>query len=110
MRSLGGVFRAIPLALLVSGCVPFACAGQCSAPYELDVMFRSGTTQQVAQAVLDTCGHKPIVVRIGTAQMVRGGLLRGRLWTEDILRSSKTQPLLNCLDHSPSVIGAAWPD
>lgn len=106
-RSLAGVLSAISVALLLSGCI--ACGGQCSAPYELDVTFHLGTTRQVAKTVFNTCGHNPIVTRIGKPQVV-DGLMTGRLWTEYFERTSMTEPLLKCLDRSPSVTDAGWPD
>jgi len=46
------------LAMFVSGCSSTViCAGQCRAPYELDVKFVAGTSISTARAALQRCGH-----------------------------------------------------
>ena len=117
---------ALGLLLLVS--VPFiivavsGCGGQCSAPYLLNVHFRPGTTLSAAWLVIQRCEHDPIVVS-GTGEVSSPNspialpahdhvtpLVEGQLRTTYIGRSPQTQPLLTCLDRSPVVAYAAWPD
>lgn len=58
------VLSAIAVALLSgrSSCSTI-CAGQCSAPDELEVSFHLGTTPHASQAALTACGHNSIVTR-----------------------------------------------
>jgi hypothetical protein len=81
-----------------------ACAGQCSPPFELDVMFKAATPASAARAVLAGCGHDPVVIRIGK--------LSGRraiVYTRVGYRQPRTSALLKCLGSAPSVQAAAWP-
>jgi hypothetical protein len=108
-RSRGGTLSAISVALLLSGCSNVVCAGQCSAPYELDVMFVAGTSIPTAQAVLQKCGHDPEVTSVGAPKVEDGGV-RAFVWTRNLGRSTKTEHLLTCFHRSPSVRSAGWPD
>ena len=101
------------------------CLGQCSAPYLLNVNFRSGTSLTTAYSVIKKCGHNSIVTNlgdvdvesnIGTFSLFAGSShhttswqVQGQLWTKYFLRSSNTQPLLSCLESSLSVQSAGWP-
>jgi hypothetical protein len=96
--------------LAITGCgvSPASCAGQCSAPFELKVIFKAATPASAAQAVLAGCGHDPVVIRIGQ--------LSGRrhrtaiIYTHVGFRQPRTAALLKCLHSAPSVVTAAWPD
>jgi len=94
---------------MLSACSSTVCAGQCSAPYELDVTFVAGTSMLTAKAVLQKCGHDPEVTSVGTPK-VEDGMVRAFVWTHNLGRSAKTKPLLTCLDRSASVMSAGWPD
>jgi hypothetical protein len=98
------------LLALVSACAAQSPqAGQSGPPFYLWVMFRPHTSKSVAAKVLADCRHQPDVIRVG--QLVRyHGALRGTVWTKDLGRSSRTEPLLNCLRDSTSVQFSAWPD
>lgn len=85
------------------------CAGQCSAPYSLDVAFKAGTPAPTARAVLARCGHDPVVVRIGKLS-ANNGRWAGILYTRVLGRGVRTSALLHCLTSSDTVIDAAWPD
>jgi hypothetical protein len=105
--------RAVLIVLLlsiVSACaVQTSQAGQSGPPFYLWVMFHPHTSKSVAAKVLANCRHQPDVIRIG--QLVRfHGALRGTVWTKDFGRSSRTKPLLSCLQGSTAVQVAAWPD
>lgn len=84
--------------------------GWFSGPHELDVQFKPGTSVSEATAAFDSCRHFSEVVRVSGPKVDETGLLTGRMWTRDILRSDKTQPLLTCLEQQSSVRVAAWPD
>jgi hypothetical protein len=95
--------------LAITGCGASnpACAGQCSAPFELDVTFKAATPASAARAVLAGCGHDPVVIRIGK--------LSGRshpaaiIYTHVGYQQRRTSALLKCLRSAPSVQAAAWP-
>ena len=81
-----------------------SCAGQCSAPYELDVGFRPGTTPATAHAVVRHCTRDPIVV--GVRYPNPGS-------EETVVRTSQfnndeTKPVVECLIHAGAF--PAWPD
>ena len=101
------------VAVLSAGCGSGSviCAGQCRAPYELDVVFVPGTSIPTAKAVLQMCGHEPDVVRVGALKIQNGQVLWGVIWTHK-LGSRKNEPLLTCLGSSPSVRirSTGWPD
>jgi hypothetical protein len=101
------------VALLLAGCSGGSaiCAGQCRAPYELDVTFVPGTSIPTAKAVLQMCEHEPDVVRVGALKVQNGSVLWGVVWTRT-LGSAKNEPLLTCLMSSPSVRirSTGWPD
>jgi len=106
----GNILSAVSVALLLGGCTSnVICAGQCSAPYELDVTFAEGTSIPTAKAVLQRCGHNPEVVSVGVPK-VEDGRVGAVIRTHDFLRSTKTEPLLTCLYGSGSVGSAGWPD
>ena len=98
------------------------CLGQCSAPYLLNVNFRSGTSLTTAYSVIKKCGHNSIVTKLGDVESNSGTTslagsshhmttwqVQGQLWTKYCLRSPNTRPLLSCLEGSPSVQFAGWP-
>lgn len=112
-RVRGAILSAIAIALLLSGCGSrtIACAGQCKAPYELQVTFIAGTPITTAKAVLQHCGHEPDVIRVGALTVQNGSVLWGTIWTRH-LGSKTNEPLLACLGSSPYVRihGTGWPD
>ena len=73
------VVFAVALALLLTRRSLVARAGQCAAPYELDVMFRRRYDPTGRPDRSQRLRPQPIVVRTGKAQIVGRGLLRGRL-------------------------------
>jgi hypothetical protein len=104
-----------PLLLTATACgtAQPVCAGQCEAPFQLQVTFRPGTTKQAALVAMSKCQANPLVIRIGQLQPVRSGV-PGR-WTAVIYTRSMpigagNIPLLTCLHRSQSVLTAGWPD
>jgi hypothetical protein len=95
--------------LATSG-TPTECGGQCKAPYELDVVFQSGTSKVVAQRVMTECSRLPTVIRLGGVRRLDTDQLQGRIYTTKMGRGSDTRPLLTCLDNQQTTVGAAWPD
>ena len=100
----------------------YGCVGQCSAPYLLNVNFRPGASLVTAWSVFQKCGHNSIVTSTGDVEETGGGTglghsdrtdlaeaVQGHLWTKYFLRNSKAQPLLSCLESSPSVQFSGWP-
>ena len=110
--------RAIPVLLglvlggtMLTACAahPTACAGQCTAPYELDVRFRPALTPTQATAVLQRCSDVPSVVRMDVATDA-GGEVQGRVYTTAFGSDQTVQPLFNCLRRQDEVTGAGFPD
>lgn len=96
--------------LAITGCgsgINTSCAGQCSAPYKLQVRFRAATPASAAQAVLAGCGHDPVVIRIGklSGRSQRAAII----YTHVGYRQPRTSALLKCLASAPSVQSADWP-
>jgi hypothetical protein len=95
--------------LAITGCGigSTSCAGQCSAPYELDVTFKAATPASAARAVLAGCGHDPVVIRIGKLS----GLSQPAaiIYTHVGYQQPRTSALLKCLRSAPSVQAADWP-
>jgi hypothetical protein len=104
---VSSALAAATLAITGCGTSTTSCAGQCSAPYQLDVLFKPATPAAAARAVLAGCGHDPVVIRIGK--------LSGRsqpaaiIYTHVGYRQPRTSALLKCLRSAPSVQAAAWP-
>jgi hypothetical protein len=95
--------------LAITGCGISAtsCAGQCSAPYKLDVLFKAATPASAARAVLAGCGHDPVVIRIGklSGRSQRAAVI----YTHVGYQQPRTSALLKCLRSAPGVQSAAWP-
>lgn len=106
---------AVPLVSLavvlaaVSGCSSESCAGQCGPPYELSVTFRPGTTENGAVSAVKWCAKYPEVVHVGLPRVV-SGVRSAIITTRDFGISSKTQPLLRCLNAARVVGTVGWPD
>lgn len=49
-----------------------SCGGQCGPPYQLQVVFRPGTPQEVAVAALRRCAADRLVARIGNVRSFHG--------------------------------------
>jgi hypothetical protein len=102
------VFSLLAGGTLATGCgSSTACAGQCSAPYELDVTFKAATPASAARAVLAGCGHDPVVIRVG--QLSGRSQRAAIIYTHVGYRQPRTSALLKCLHSAPSVQSAAWP-
>jgi hypothetical protein len=86
------------------------CGGQCTAPYQLDVVFQPGTSTVAAQRTMAECATLPTVIRLAGVRRVGNDQLQGRIYTTTMDRSSATRPLLTCLDNQRATVGAAWPD
>jgi hypothetical protein len=102
-----------PILLAASGCSTKSCAGQCGPPFQLQVVFRQGTSKQTAIAAMRKCQANPLVVRIG--QPYRSGSGMSGQWaaviyTKKMLFGPAHIPLLTCLHRSPAVMQASWPD
>jgi hypothetical protein len=96
--------------LAITGCgsaINTSCAGQCSAPYELDVTFKTATPASAARAVLAGCGHDPVVIRIG--QLSGRSQPTATIFTHVGYRQPRTTALLKCLHSASSVQAADWP-
>ena len=86
-----------------------ACAGQCNAPYELMVDFRSGLTAAEGKAELTRCSNDPVVVRIETETLGGTGEVRGRVFTTVFGNTVSTQPLRTCLGRQHDITNFDWP-
>ena len=89
---------------------PGACAGQCRPPFQLQVTFRPGTSQQAAAAAMRNCRHQPLVIRIGQPSYSTPGQQTATIYTSKLPTGATHIPLLTCLRHSPVVLSAGWPD
>jgi hypothetical protein len=94
-----------------------ACAGQCGAPYQLQVVFRPGTARSAAMAAMTSCATGPLVVRIGRVLPAAGspggeppGSLTATILTRSMSPGPFTDRLLKCLRGSRSVLQAGYPD
>jgi hypothetical protein len=104
-----------PLLLTATACgtAKRACAGQCSSPFQLQVTFRPGTTEQAALAAMNKCRANPLVVRIGQPHPIwsaTSGQWAAVIYTKSMPIGARHIPLLTCLHHSPAVLTAGWPD
>jgi hypothetical protein len=107
VRKLGAV--AMVVLALLSGCTSgtqAACAGQCHAPYELDVFFHPGVSPTRAVQLLKECEHLPGVLRVGWD----GAASLGVVYTTFFGPNSPSQgaSLFSCLKRLR--LGSAWPD
>jgi hypothetical protein len=115
----GGPLAAIMLAasFALSSCTHGqACGGQCGPPFQLQVIFRPGTSIQAAEAHMSACAWKPFVMRVGQVQHFHGtalaepsGSLAATISTQSIT-SSRNHRLLSCLRRWRQVISADYPD
>lgn len=92
-----------------------ACGGQCGPPFQLQVVFRAGTTTRAAMAAMTDCAGNPLVVRIGRVYHSRGpggrpGSLTATVYTRSMRATTRNDHLLRCLRRSPAVTSAAYPD
>ena len=62
-----------PALVTASGCSSQSCEGQCGPPFQLQVVFRQGTSQQAAIAAMRRCRADPLVIRIGRLHRPRPG-------------------------------------
>ncbi len=86
-----------------------ACAGQCRPPYQLQVLFKPGTTANAAGREARRFRQRPEVDRVGPARKGVGGLEVVTFYTRDLGRGPKTGGLLSCLARQPQVAGTGWP-
>jgi hypothetical protein len=105
------------LCLALASCSNQACGGQCGPPFQLQVIFRPGTSAQTAAAAMDGCAADPLVIRIGRVSRFRGpadadppGSLTATVYTRAMRAGRREGHLLTCLHQSPSVISASYPD
>lgn len=92
------------------------CAGQCGPPFQLQVVFRHGTSPRAGRAVLQACAAgNPQVERIGPVQLspLPGG---GRaephatVYTRSLGEGAASRRLEACLQSAPAVLGDGYPD
>ena len=112
-----------PVLLAATGCsgTP-ACGGQCGPPFQLQVVFRPGTSPQAAASAMTHCAANPQVVRIGRVKKFHGppavetpGSLTATVCTQILWPHTRTgrqqqDRLLACLRQSPTVTSAGFPD
>jgi hypothetical protein len=107
---VGALFLAA--SAFVGGCsASDSCAGQCKAPFQLDVSFRSVVGPAAVNKALAACSALPTVVRtaaVPPAAHQKGW--NGRVFTTKLGRDAGTGPLLDCLNRQPGVESAGWPD
>jgi hypothetical protein len=102
-----------PVLLAASGCGTRSCAGQCGPPFQLQVVFRQGTSKQAAVAAMRTCRADPLVIRIGRPYRppsATPGRWTAVIYTKKMQLGASHIPLLTCLHRSPAVMQASWPD
>jgi hypothetical protein len=102
-----------PILLAAAGCSTKSCAGQCGPPFQLQVVFRQGTSRQAAIAAMRKCQADPLVVRIGRPYRSGSGTSgqwAAVIYTKKMLFGPAHIPLLTCLHRSPAVVQASWPD
>jgi hypothetical protein len=116
-RMLASMIAAMMLALVLltaSGCSVKSCAGQCGPPFQLQVVFRDGTSKPAAAAAMRKCQADPLVIRIGQPYRSHSPGTPGQwaaiIYTKKMLVGPAPVPLLTCLRHSPTVTSASWPD
>jgi hypothetical protein len=87
-----------------------ACGGQCSAPYQLQVVFKKGVSHQTAHAALTLCSASPIVIKVGTAQAPGGAPhLTATVYTRTSPTSARTASFLKCLDTRSGIFAVYVP-
>lgn len=108
--------------LVVTGCAGQSCAGQCGPPFQMQVVFRPGTTTQAAASAMTPCAANPQVVRIGHVHRFHGasgaeppGSLTATVYTRSLFPRTRTGRqqqghLFACLRQSPTVTSAGFPD
>jgi hypothetical protein len=111
-----------PVLLAATGCSGQACGGQCGPPFQLQVVFRPGTSSQAAAAAMTHCAANSQVVRIGRVHNFHGppdaeppGSLTATVYTRLLwprTRTSRQQQdrLFACLRQSPAVTSASFLD
>jgi len=103
-----------PVLLSGSGCSVRSCAGQCGPPFQLQVVFRHGTSKPAAVAAMRPCRADPLVISIGQPYRASGPATPGQwaaiIYTKKMLLGPGPVPLLTCLHRSPAVMTASWPD
>lgn len=109
----------MPLAAAVAlaagcGATQQACAGQCQAPFELDVVFHLGTSRAAAAAALRSCQANPAVVRLGRVHRFARSADARVPFTAAVFTHSMTgsnpRKLVSCLQASHAVISVGFPD
>jgi hypothetical protein len=115
-RMPASIIAAVVLAavlLTASGCSVKSCAGQCGPPFQLQVVFRDGTSKQAAIAAMRKCQADPLVIRIGQSYRSHSPGTPGQwtaiIYTTKMPITAQHIPLLTCLHHSPAVMTASWP-
>lgn len=90
--------------------IPTACGGQCSAPYQLQVVFRSGISHEAAQAALTLCSTNPIVIKVGKIQEPgHAADLTVTIYTRTGPSSARTASFLKCLGSKSGILRVGIP-
>jgi hypothetical protein len=100
----------VAIAVVAAHGTPMECGGQCTAPYELDVVFQPGISTVAAHRAMAQCATLPTVVRVAGVRRLDNDQLQGRIYTTKIGRSPATRVLLTCLVNQRTTVGAGWPD
>jgi hypothetical protein len=118
-RSLTAVMSAVAVSAALLGAAGCAqqrpCAGQCGPPFQLQVIFRAGTSPRAATAALNRCAGNPLVVRVGRVESrpsagAAARLRQATVYTHAITRRTASHQLVTCLLRSPAVLSAGYPD
>lgn len=109
--ALAAAALAWPALLAMTGCAPStACAGQCAAPYQLQVEFKTGTPAHAAEKVLMKCARMPDVIRVGKLATKHGtDEPEAIIFTRHFGKSARTSRLFTCIHSSRVVSGAGYP-
>jgi hypothetical protein len=90
--------------------IPTACAGECAAPYQLQVGFKSRVSSQTAHAALSLCGTNPIVLKVDKIQASgRGFPLGVTIYTRTGPSSTRTASFLKCLESKAGPVQVGLP-
>ena len=117
----GGRFSLLATAVLLAaaavaagcGATRQACAGQCQAPFELDVVFHVSTTRAAAGAALRSCHANPTVVRLGRVRRLASSddaraPLAAAVFTHS-MTGSNPRRLVSCLQALHAVVTVGFP-
>jgi hypothetical protein len=95
---------------------PPSLRGQCGPPFQLQVIFRPGTSLPAAAARMKACAWKPFVTAVGPVRDFHGPALAEPPWSRIVMiytqsmTSSRNLRLLNCPRRWRQVSSASYPD